>query len=73
MLRQVWPTYVDTDTPPKAPVARGQVFVASNPSTDNIRDILDAVVRLSGAKGYKIRKPADGAFCDLAGLCVSQS
>lgn len=40
-------------------ICRGQVFVASNPSTDNIRDIADGIVRVTGLKGWKKRDPAD--------------
>jgi nucleoside-diphosphate-sugar epimerase len=43
-----------------APAARGEVFLAANPSTDNIRDILDAIVRITGLKGWKAKKPSDG-------------
>lgn len=43
-----------------APAARGEVFLAANPSTDNIRDILDAVVRITGLKGWKAKKASDG-------------
>ncbi|KLT43532.1 NAD(P)-binding protein [Cutaneotrichosporon oleaginosum] len=42
-----------------APVCRGQVFLAANPSTDNIRDILDAIVRITGLKAWKAKAPAD--------------
>jgi nucleoside-diphosphate-sugar epimerase len=42
-----------------APAARGEVFLAANPSTDNIRDILDAIVRITGLKGWKAKKPSD--------------
>lgn len=43
-------------------MCRGQVFVASNPSTDNIRDILDGVVRVTGLEEWDARKPADGEY-----------
>lgn len=36
------------------------MFVASNPSTDNVRDILDGVVRVTGLEGWDARKPRDG-------------
>lgn len=41
-------------------VCRGQAIVASNPSTDNLRDILDGVVRVAGLKGWKRKDTADG-------------
>lgn len=43
-----------------APACRGEVFLAANPSTDNIRDVLDAVVRITGLKSWKAKAPADG-------------
>jgi hypothetical protein len=41
------------------------VFVASNPTTDNIRDILDGIVRITGLKEWKAREPADGR-CEMS-------
>jgi hypothetical protein len=32
------------------------VFLAANPQTERLRDILDAVTRVSGCKGYKLVK-----------------
>lgn len=43
----------------QAPIAKGQAFVGANPQSERYADILDAVVRVSGAKGYKIRPPSD--------------
>ncbi|WVF69713.1 hypothetical protein IAT40_004492 [Kwoniella sp. CBS 6097] len=38
----------------------GQVFLAANPATERLTDILDAVVRVSGVKEYKALKPSNG-------------
>lgn len=54
-----------------APACRGEVFLAANPCTDNIRDILDAIVRITGLKGWKAREPQDGASLSLAWLTRS--
>lgn len=42
-----------------APVVRGQAVVASNPSTDSFREILDGVVRVAGLESWTEKKPAD--------------
>ncbi|KAK4686743.1 hypothetical protein P7C73_g3378, partial [Tremellales sp. Uapishka_1] len=41
----------------RAPICKGQAFVAANPHSERYTDILDAVVRVSGAKGYALRAP----------------
>jgi len=41
----------------KAPICKGQAFVGANPLSERFGDVLDAVVRVSGAKGHKIRAP----------------
>ncbi|WVQ98137.1 hypothetical protein IAU59_005259 [Kwoniella sp. CBS 9459] len=49
----------------------GQVFLAANPATERLTDILDAVVRVSGVKGYKALKPSnawDKAWVSTANL-----
>jgi hypothetical protein len=38
-------------------LAKGQTFLPANPQSERLTDILDAVVRVSGAKGWK-RKEA---------------
>ncbi|ORY30343.1 hypothetical protein BCR39DRAFT_466725, partial [Naematelia encephala] len=43
----------------RAPICKGQAFVAANPLSERFTDILDAVVRVSGAKGYTSRPPSD--------------
>lgn len=40
----------------RGPLLGGQVFLASNPATERLTDILDAVVRVSGTTGYKHKK-----------------
>ncbi|KAK8847476.1 hypothetical protein IAR55_005334 [Kwoniella newhampshirensis] len=37
----------------RAQICGGQIFLASNPATERLTDILDAAVRVSGCKGYK--------------------
>ncbi|WVQ69351.1 uncharacterized protein L199_007568 [Kwoniella botswanensis] len=41
----------------RGPILRGQVFMASNQFTERLTDILDAVVRVSGCKGYRAKAP----------------
>ncbi|WWC59553.1 uncharacterized protein I303_102109 [Kwoniella dejecticola CBS 10117] len=42
-------------------ILAGQVFLAANQATERLTDVLDAVVRVSGTKGYK-SKPPQGDF-----------
>lgn len=43
----------------RGPVLKGTALVAANPASERWTDILDAVVRVSGAKGWKLRAPSD--------------
>ncbi|GFZ47799.1 hypothetical protein JCM24511_05546 [Saitozyma sp. JCM 24511] len=50
----------------RGPLLKGQTFVGSNQATERATDLLDAIVRVSGAKGYTIRPPSNAfeeAFC----------
>nr|XP_019008392.1 uncharacterized protein I206_06951 [Kwoniella pini CBS 10737]OCF47173.1 hypothetical protein I206_06951 [Kwoniella pini CBS 10737] len=42
----------------RATILGGQVFLAANQATERLTDVLDAVVRVSGTKGYKSKPPA---------------
>ncbi|KAL1411505.1 hypothetical protein Q8F55_002466 [Vanrija albida] len=42
----------------RGPLLKGQAFTASNAQSERWADILDAVVRVSGAKGYRLRAPS---------------
>lgn len=53
----------------QSPTCRGQVFVASNPSTDNIRDILDGIVRITGLEGWDAREPRGGEYPRAVSPC----
>jgi hypothetical protein len=46
----------------------GQVFLAANPQSERLTDVLDAVVRVSGAKGYKAKKAESRMSLRLASL-----
>ncbi|WWC86816.1 uncharacterized protein L201_001695 [Kwoniella dendrophila CBS 6074] len=41
----------------RGPICRGQIFLASNQFSERLTDILDAVVRVSGCKGYRHKRP----------------
>lgn len=43
----------------QGPLLKGNAFVGANPQSERWVDILDAVVRVSGAKGYRLRAPAE--------------
>jgi nucleoside-diphosphate-sugar epimerase len=46
-------------------LAKGQTFLPANPQTERLTDILDALVRVSGVKGYKLKdasNPFEGAW-----------
>ena len=42
------------------PICKGLVFDVSNDASESVDDILEAVVRLSGATGYTYREPQNG-------------
>jgi hypothetical protein len=44
---------------PQGPLLKGVALVGANPQSERWTDILDAVVRVSGAKGYRLRAPSD--------------
>jgi hypothetical protein len=50
---------------------KGQTFLGSNQASERATDLLDAIVRVSGAKGYTIRPPSNGEseHVKLIGVC----
>lgn len=49
------PKYLSSLSREQAPICRGQIFLGSNLQAERLTDVLDAVVRVSGAKGYKLQ------------------
>ena len=45
------------------PICKNLIFDVSNDASESVDDILEAVVRVSGASGYKYREPQN---CKLA-------
>ena len=43
-------------------MCKGQVFLASNPRSERLKDVMDAVTRVSGYKGYKMKQPKEGKY-----------
>lgn len=43
----------------QGPTLGGQAFIGSNQASERATDVLDAVVRVTGAKGYKIHDPTN--------------
>lgn len=50
----------------RGPLLRGTALVAANPATERWTDILDAVTRASGAKGWRLRTPKDSVPMEVA-------
>ncbi|EIW71209.1 hypothetical protein TREMEDRAFT_60142 [Tremella mesenterica DSM 1558] len=41
----------------RGPICRGQTFLGANPQSESLLDLLNAVTRVSGCKGYKLSGP----------------
>lgn len=50
----------------RGPLLAGTALVAANTQSERWTDILDAVVRVSGAKGYRLRPPSDKVPAEVA-------
>jgi hypothetical protein len=50
----------------RGPLLAGSALVACNAQSERWTDILDAVVRVSGAKGYRLRAPSDKVPAEVA-------
>lgn len=55
----------------QGPLCAGQVFLAANPQSERLTDVLDAVVRVSGAKGYKAKKAESRMYTSLPIVSIS--
>lgn len=50
----------------RGPLLKGTALVGANAQSERWTDILDAVVRVSGAKGYRLRAPSDKVPAEIA-------
>ncbi|WVR04697.1 hypothetical protein IAU60_001708 [Kwoniella sp. DSM 27419] len=54
----------------RGPLLGGQIFLASNPATERLTDIIDAVMRVSGTKGYERQAPSNPFESAYASTCL---